>query len=393
MQSLPDLLQQSSANAWLFIPTAILLGALHGLEPGHSKTMMAAFIIAIRGTVGQAMLLGVSAAISHTAVVWVVALGGQYLGRDFTTETTEPYLQIASAVIVAGVAAWMIWRTRRDQLLEQAGHVGTHDHTHPHDHNGHYHHHGEEIRKIDTGHGVMALEVFEDGVPPRWRVRFESGHGWAAKDVTVITERPDDTRQAFAFADRGDYLESIEEIPEPHAFMARVSLGHGGHTHDYDVPFVEHGHGHDRVHDETYGLKVAQAGAFMDAHERAHANDIGRRFANRSITTGQIVMFGLTGGLIPCPAAITVLLLCLQLKQITLGVVLVAFFSVGLAVTMVSAGVIASLSVTHIQKRWSGFSTLARRAPYASGALMLLIALYMGVSGWISLTGGHLPQG
>ena len=59
---------------------------------------------------------------------------------------------------------------------------------------------------------------------------------------------------------------------------------------------------------------------------------------------------------------------------------------------MLRAGVIASLSVTHIQKRWSGFSTLARRAPYASGALMLLIALYMGVSGWISLTGGHLPQ-
>jgi nickel/cobalt transporter (NicO) family protein len=57
----------------------------------------------------------------------------------------------------------------------------------------------------------MALEVFEDGMPPRWRVRFESGHGWAAKDVTVITERLDDTRQAFAFADRGDYLESLEE--------------------------------------------------------------------------------------------------------------------------------------------------------------------------------------
>jgi nickel/cobalt transporter (NicO) family protein len=391
MQSLPDLLQQSSAHAWLFIPTAILLGALHGLEPGHSKTMMAAFIIAIRGTVGQAMLLGVSAAISHTAVVWVVALGGQYLGRGFNAETTEPYLQVASAVIVAGVAAWMIWRTRRDQVLEKAGHVDAHDHTHPHDHFGHHHHHGEEIHKIDTGHGVMALEVFEDGVPPRWRVRFESGHGWAAKDVTVITDRPDNTRQAFTFADRGDYLESIEEIPEPHAFMARVSLGHGGHTHDYDVPFVEHGHDH--AHDETHGLKVVQTGVFMDAHERAHANDIGRRFASRSVTTGQIVMFGLTGGLIPCPAAITVLLLCLQLKQITLGIVLVAFFSVGLAVTMVSAGVIASLSVTHIQKRWSGFSTLARRAPYASGVLMLLIALYMGVSGWIGLTGGQLPQG
>lgn len=375
MQSLPDLLQQGTTHAWLFIPTAILLGALHGLEPGHSKTMMAAFIIAIRGTVGQAVLLGLSAALSHTAVVWVVALGGQYLGGGLNAEAVEPYLQLASGIIVAGVAVWMIWRTRRDQRLAEAGH--------PHDHS--HHHHGEEVRKIDTGHGVMALEVFEDGVPPRWRVRFESGHGWPAKDVSVVTERPDKSRQAFAFADRGGYLESVEEIPEPHEFMVRVSLGHRGHSHDYDVPFVEHDHGHDHLHEEVRGLNVVEGGEYIDAHERAHASDISRRFQDRNVTTGQIVLFGLTGGLIPCPAAITVLLLCLQLKRLTLGVALVGFFSVGLAATMVAAGVIASLSVKQVQKRWSGFSTLVRRAPYASGALMLLVAAYMAVSGWMGL--------
>lgn len=48
MNDFTSLLQQG--NAWLFIPSAILLGALHGLEPGHSKTMMAAFIVAVRGT-------------------------------------------------------------------------------------------------------------------------------------------------------------------------------------------------------------------------------------------------------------------------------------------------------------------------------------------------------
>ena len=56
MTSFADLIQHSSG--WLFVPSAILLGALHGLEPGHSKTMMAAFIVAIRGTVPQAALLG-----------------------------------------------------------------------------------------------------------------------------------------------------------------------------------------------------------------------------------------------------------------------------------------------------------------------------------------------
>lgn len=55
MTDFVSLLQQG--NAWLFVPSAILLGALHGLEPGHSKTMMAAFIVAIRGTMVQAVLL------------------------------------------------------------------------------------------------------------------------------------------------------------------------------------------------------------------------------------------------------------------------------------------------------------------------------------------------
>lgn len=367
MPSLPDLL--ASGNAWLFIPTAILLGALHGLEPGHSKTMMAAFIIAVRGTIAQAVLLGVSAAISHSLVVWVVALGGQYLGQNLNAGTTEPYLQMASAVIVLGVGLWMIWRTRRE-TREEAGH----DHGH--------HHHDVEVRRIDTGHGHVTLEVFEDGVPPRWRLRSERGHVWAASDVLVATERPDGSRQAFAFVDRGDYLESVDEIPEPHAFSARLSLGHGGHTHDYDLAFTEDHHHAD--HDKDSGLKVGDGG-YMDAHERAHASDIERRFAGRSVTTGQIVIFGLTGGLIPCPAAITVLLLCLQLKQFTLGAILVLSFSTGLALTMVLVGVAASLSVRHIQKRWSGFGAFARRAPYASAAVMIAIALYMGVSGWIGL--------
>jgi nickel/cobalt exporter len=96
-------------------------------------------------------------------------------------------------------------------------------------------------------------------------------------------------------------------------------------------------------------------------------------------------MFGLTGGLIPCPAAITVLLLCLQLKQFTLGVALVLCFSIGLALTMVSAGVIAALSVQHVGKRWSGFGALAARAPYLSSALIVCVGLYVGWQGLAAL--------
>jgi nickel/cobalt exporter len=370
MTSFADLLSQGATHAWLFVPSAILLGAMHGLEPGHSKTMMAAFIIAIRGTVRQAILLGLCATLSHTLIVWVIALGGLYLWQGLAPETIEPYLQVASAVVIIGMGGWMLWRVRRDQILAAHGH---HDHSH-----------GDAPALIDTGHGLLRLEIFETGVPPRFRIYPEKGVAPRARDVGLETERPDGTWQRFTFAEADGFLESAELIPEPHEFMARVNLSHGDHTHSHDVAFVEHG-GHDHMHEEVHGLDVSAG--YQDSHELAHANDIRRRFADRNVTTGQIALFGLTGGLIPCPGAITVLLLCLQLKAFVLGAALVLCFSIGLALTMVASGVIAAISVKQVSRRFTGFGDIVRKAPYVSAALILLIGLYLGINGWMHLPG------
>ncbi|MCG3539279.1 nickel/cobalt efflux protein RcnA [Salmonella enterica subsp. enterica] len=274
MGEFSTLLQQG--NGWFFIPSAILLGILHGLEPGHSKTMMAAFIIAIKGTVKQAVMLGLAATLSHTAIVWLIALGGMYLSRAFTAQSVEPWLQLISAIIILSTACWMFWRTWRG---EQQWLAGNHHHDHDHDHE---------------------------------------------------------------------------------------------HDHDHD----HHGH----IHPEG-----ATSKAYQDAHERAHAADIQRRFDGQTVTNGQILLFGLTGGLIPCPAAITVLLICIQLKAFTLGATMVLSFSLGLALTLVTVGVGAAISVQQAAKRWSGFSTLARRAPYFSSILIGLVGVYMGIHGYTGI--------
>lgn len=373
MTEFSTLLQQG--NAWLFIPSAIVLGALHGLEPGHSKTMMAAFIVAIRGTLMQAVLLGLAATISHTAVVWAVAMAGMYFGNNWSAETTEPYLQVASAVLMIGVAVWMIWRTWRQQR------ACFHDHDHALLH--------DETKRIETGQGTVRLKMFEDGGPPRFRL-FSDGkhaHAWSADEVQIETERSDGSRQTFKFVQRDGFVESEQEIPEPHEFVARLRLGHEHHSHDYDVEFVEHDHHHHVIQD--YERLNVVAPGYQDPHELAHANDIRRRFANREVTTGQIIVFGLTGGLIPCPASITVLLLCIQLKKIALGATLVFSFSIGLALTMVASGALAALSVKHVSKRWGGFGEFARKAPYFSGALIVLVGMYVGYQGLLGLAVGY----
>lgn len=372
MGSFASLLQQG--HSWLFVPSAVLLGALHGLEPGHSKTMMAAFIVAIRGTLAQAVLLGLSATVSHTAVVWIVALGGLYFGRNWNTAATEPYLQVASAVLIMAVAAWMLWRTRRLQKAAQSAAGHTHDER---DH-GHDHHRHDAPRRIDTGHGVLRLGIFLQGGASRFRLSPEGGPSWPADLIHLETERRDGSRQRFSFHKRAGYLESVQEIPEPHEFIARLRIAHGSHGHDFDVEFPAAGHAHAIPAFATLDLT---APGYQDPHELAHADDIRRRFANREVTTAQIVLFGLTGGLIPCPASITVLLLCLQMKQLALGAILVLCFGVGLALTMVGFGAVAALGVRHAAQRFRGFGDIARRAPYFSGALILLVGCYIGYQG------------
>ena len=214
---MPDLLhslQSGAANLWLFIPTAILLGAMHGLEPGHSKTMMAAFIVAIRGTVPQAVLLGLSAAISHSLIIWLLAALALHFGSQWNAETAEPWLQIGSAVCILALAAWMFLRTRRE-LAEAHDH---HDHEHGHSHS--------ELFVLDTGHGKVELSVFEENTPPVFRLHAPAGeHLPAAADVSIETVRPDGTRQTFAFIAKDGFLESRDAIPEPHEFDAHLTLG------------------------------------------------------------------------------------------------------------------------------------------------------------------------
>ena len=255
MNSFAEMLAQGAASAWLFVPTALVLGALHGLEPGHSKTMTAAFIVAVRGTIPQAILLALAATVSHTAVVWGLALLALTYGKELHWEAGDPYFQILTGAIIIGLALWSAART--------------------------------------------------------WRAR-------------------------------------RRRTPAVH-----------GHPHDGHEP--------------------------EDRHAHAHAREINEGLAGRTVTTAQIILFGLTGGLLPCPGAIAVLLLCLQLQRFSLGLVLVLSFSIGLALTLMASGVLAAWGARQVARRWKRLDAIASRAPYGASAVLVLLGLYVGTRGLLAL--------
>ena len=103
--------------------------------------------------------------------------------------------------------------------------------------------------------------------------------------------------------------------------------------------------------------------------------------AQRTVTDWEIAWFGFTGGLLPCPAAIAVLLICLQIKAVTLGVAMVAAFSLGLAITLIAIGLVAAWGTRRAAAGWSGFDRWAGRLPYVSGALVMTLGVFITLRG------------
>jgi nickel/cobalt transporter (NicO) family protein len=248
MPDLTAIIQGSAAHAWLYLPIAVVLGALHALEPGHAKSLMAAYIVAIRGTTRQAVVLAVSAATGHTIIVWILAIAALALGESYIVDQAEPWLIALSGVLIVLLAIRMLWILRRR--------------------NRHSHHHGHDH---DRDHC---------------------------------------------------------------------------HEHQYD-----HGHSHEPPP------------------------------ISGQVGTGQIIWFGFTGGLLPCPAAIAVLLICIQLKAFALGVAMVAAFSVGLALTLIAIGLAVVWGSGKLAKSFPGFDRFAQRLPYLSAALVMAVGTIMTFAG------------
>ena len=260
MPNIADLIAQGAANPWLYLPFAVLLGALHALEPGHSKSMMAAFVVAVRGTKRQAALLGLCAAIGHTVLIWLLAALGLWLGDKLIIDKAEPWLILASGVLIL----------------------------------------------------VLSVRIYR-----------------------------------------------------------MTGCGHD-HGHDHG-----HSHGPECGHDHSHGEGTVKAmGAKARAKEAA---------ATKKVSNWDIAWFGLTGGLLPCPSALAVLLVCLQMRAFTLGFAMVAGFSIGLAATLIAVGVLAAWGATHARQKWSAFDKWGERIPYISSAMVALIGVVVTVRGLMAL--------
>lgn len=251
----------------------LALGALHALQPGHGKTLVAAYLVATGGTAKDALILAGIVTFTHTISVFAIGAVTLVASELFLPSRVMPVLEVLSGLLVAGMGALMLWRGEQRRRHSAASHAHHHDHDRGHDH----HHH-----------------------------------------------------------------------------------------HDHD---------HDRLTEEE--------------HARLHLAEV--ETVRRGVGFRGLAALGVSGGMVPCPDALAILLLAIGINQLAFGMVAIVAFSLGLAGVLIAFGLMIAL----VGPFWSrakgsmvsqggfgarfgaGVSRLAAASPMISALVVLVLGLAM----------------
>ncbi len=123
---------QGELSFWVLLSAALIaagLGALHALEPGHGKTIVAAYLVGSRGTARHAVLLGIVVTAAHTAGVYLLGAATLYASRYIVPEQLYPWLGAISGLSVAGLGIFIFLRHWTGETGEHS-HVPGESHSH-----------------------------------------------------------------------------------------------------------------------------------------------------------------------------------------------------------------------------------------------------------------------
>ncbi len=153
---------------------------------------------------------------------------------------------------------------------------------------------------------------------------------------------------------------------------------HSHHQHSHEPH--EHGHGHNHhlptLHTETLGH-----------HHHSHGDRPGHsHLPPQEISWKNLMALGISGGLIPCPSALVLLLSSIALGQVGYGLILVLSFSLGLAGVLTGLGLLL-ISSKHLfvkfpVETWtkaSGLQGILKLVPIGTASVITLIGFFMSI--------------
>ncbi len=262
-----ELVSAPNLSFWFLFTAALIaagLGALHALEPGHGKTIVAAYLVGSRGTAKHAVFLGIIVTAAHTAGVYLLGAITLYASKYILPEQLYPWLGMISGIIIAVLAAYLMIRAWTGETADHSHEPGS-NHSH-----------------------------------------------W--------------------FSSLGSLSTAAQNDPQREPRDAEPA----------SVP------------------------------------------AKKNVSLTQLFTLGITGGIVPCPAALVVLLGALSLHRVALGLFLIVAFSLGLAAVLISIG-LSMVYASQFLARWKSDGPLVKRwLPVASATCMMLLGLAIAVRAFLT---------
>lgn len=149
-------------------------------------------------------------------------------------------------------------------------------------------------------------------------------------------------------------------------------VDHDHHDHDHH----DHGHAHDRGHAHGHGHAHDHGHAHGHDHGHGHHHEVPESISVRSLVT-----MGVSGGVVPCPEALGVLVLAVGVHRTTLGLGMIVAFSVGLAAVLLTIGLVLVRARGLIARAPRPGALVLRVLPLASAAIVTVLGIAMALRG------------
>jgi len=389
----------------LGILAAFGLGAIHALSPGHGKTIVAAYLVGSRGTAKHAAFLGAMVTFTHTISVFLLGLGTLLLAQYVVPEKIIPVLGAVSGLSIVAIGASLFYKRLRRLMAGGAGHAHSHahhDHGHVHDHSHEHHHDHDHDHDHEHDHDhahhehVHAAAAHVHDVSPMVALHVGHDHGPAQNGHSHNGHSHDGHAHEHSHAIGGHSHDHGHAHDRGHTHDHGEIHGHtpnsGANSHDHGPHEHSHKHAGDHVHAPVNGHKHDHHHDHDVHHDHDHGPHGHSHVPEGDITLGSLVALGASGGLVPCPSALVLLLSAIALGHIGLGLILLVAFSLGLAGVLMGIGMIVVYAKHFLPdaNRTSRHPAF-RLIPVLSAFVIVCLGVIMtGVSlGWVK-TGGFL---
>ena len=324
--ALSDMLRSEELSLGLIVGAlalALFLGAAHGLEPGHGKTIVAAYLVGARGTVGNALFLGGVVALTHTSSVILLGLVALFASQYILPEQIFPWLGTASGLLIMGLGTWLLVNHLRGRSF------------------GHSHAHGEHPTNTPTKKSISTststatpMESISTDTPTKKSISTSTSTATPMESISTSTST----------------ATPMENIITDMAIATKRNI-----TTNTAIAMKK----------STTATTITLMGNIITGHSHEIPN---------KVTLGSLLTLGISGGIVPCTGALVILLLAVALHRIAFGLLLLVTFSVGLAAVLIAVGVLI-VKARPLVERFSGDGRWIQRLPIASAVVIIVVGL------------------